>query len=83
MEIIWRVIIWERGRENRGKGAGVNKHNWYIQNSPGNVKNNIGNGEAKELICTMHGHELSGGLLEGREVPEEGKGGKTGATLIT
>ena len=83
MEIIWRVIIWERGRESRGKGAGVNKHNWYIQNSPGNVKNNIGNGEAKELICTMHGHELSGGLLEGREVPEEGKGGKTGATLIT
>ena len=24
------------------------------------VKNSIGNGEAKELICTMHGHELRG-----------------------
>ena len=25
------------------------------------IKNSIGNGEAKELICTTHGHELSGG----------------------
>ena len=25
------------------------------------VKNSIGNGEAKELICTTHGHELSSG----------------------
>ena len=24
----------------------------------GEVKNSIGNGEAKELICTNHGHEL-------------------------
>ena len=29
------------------------------------VKNSIGNRELKELICTTHGHELSGGLLEG------------------
>ena len=28
------------------------------------VKNSIGNGEAKELICTTHGHELWGvGML--------------------
>ena len=26
----------------------------------GVVKNNIGNGEAKELICTTYGHEISG-----------------------
>ena len=27
----------------------------------GEVKNSIGNGEAKELICTIHVHELRGG----------------------
>ena len=27
----------------------------------GEVKNSIGNGEAKELICTTYGHELRGG----------------------
>ena len=33
----------------------------------GKVKNSIGNGEAKELICGTHGHELKcGGLLKGR-----------------
>ena len=26
----------------------------------GEVKNNIGNGEAKDLICMTHGHEVSG-----------------------
>ena len=26
--------------------------------------NSIGNGEAKELICTTHRHELSGGNTE-------------------
>ena len=29
-----------------------------IQNRQGEVKNSIGNGEAKELICMTHGHEL-------------------------
>ena len=24
------------------------------------VRNNVGNGEAKKLICTNHGHELRG-----------------------
>ena len=27
----------------------------------GEVKNSMGNGEAKELVCTIHGHELEGG----------------------
>ena len=36
----------------------------------GEVKNNIGNGEAKELICTTHGHDLKevGGMLVGEGV---------------
>ena len=45
----------------------------------GEVKNNIGNGEAKELICTIHGHELKRGLLERRGYQVEGdKRGKLG-----
>ena len=35
----------------------------------GAVKNSIGNGEAKELVCTTHGHELKGGIAEGMVVP--------------
>ena len=37
------------------------KHNWQVQNRQGEIKNNIGNVEAKELICMTHGHELKGG----------------------
>ena len=44
--------------ENRGKGTGIKKHNWQVQNKQGEVKNSIGNGEAQELICMTHGHEL-------------------------
>ena len=29
----------------------------------GEVTNSIENGEAKELTCTTHGHEISGGML--------------------
>ena len=36
------------------------KHSWYVQNRLGEVKNSIGNGDAKELICTTHGHKLKG-----------------------
>ena len=37
------------------------------------------NGEAKELICMTHGHDLRGRLLEGRGVlGGGGKGGKLG-----
>ena len=32
----------------------------------GEVKNSIGNVEAKELICMTHGHELQGGNVGGR-----------------
>ena len=43
-------------RENGRKVTGNKKHNWCIENRQGEVKNNIGNGEAKELIYTTHGH---------------------------
>ena len=54
--------------DNGGKGTGNKKHNWQVQNRQGDVKNSIGNGEAKELTCTTRGHELRGGLLEGMGV---------------
>ena len=44
--------------ENGGKGTGDKKHKWQVQNRQGEVNNSIGNGEAKELICMTHGHEL-------------------------
>ena len=41
----------------------------------GRGQNSIGNGEAKELICMTHGHELrqgAQGMLEGGRCREEG-----------
>ena len=37
---------WGRG-DNGGKCTGNKKHNWQVQNRQGDVKNSIGNGEAK------------------------------------
>ena len=57
MEITWRVI---RGEGEGGTWElGNNKHKWYVQNRQGEVKNSIGNVEAKELIYKTHGHELA------------------------
>ena len=42
----------------------------------GEVKNSIGNGEAKELIYMIHGHELRKGMLVGRSVQGGGEQGK-------
>ena len=82
MKIIWKVS-WEGDGENRGKGAGIKKHNWQVQNRQGNVKNSTGNGEAKELAYMTHGHELWWGLLEGRGVMgKRDKEGKIGTTVI-
>ena len=53
------------GGENGGKGTGNKKHNWQVQNRQGEVKNSMGNGEAKELICMTHGHELRWGNTGG------------------
>ena len=48
------------GRKRRmgEKGSGNKKHIMQAQNRQG--QNSIGNGEAKEFICTTHGHELWG-----------------------
>ena len=52
--------------KNGGKGAGIKKYKLVVkENSQGDVKNNIGNGEAKELNCMSHEHELRKGLPEG------------------
>ena len=82
MEITWRVISGEG--ENGGKGTGNKKHKWQVQNRQGEVKNSIGNGEAKELICKTHGHELRQEMLVVGGYRTEGNKGKekNGTTLI-
>ena len=52
---------WGRGEENGGKGTENMKHTWQVQNRQGEVKNSMGNGEAKEFICMTHGYELRWG----------------------
>ena len=37
--------------ERRGKGTENKQHKWQVKNRQGAVKNSIGSGEAKELIC--------------------------------
>ena len=39
----------------------------------GAVKNNIGNGEAKELICMTYGHELKGRMQVGGGIQGRGE----------
>ena len=41
--------MWREG-QNGVKGTGNNKHKWQAQNRQGQVKNSIGNGEAKEVF---------------------------------
>ena len=48
----------EGERGEWGKSTGYKKHNWYVENRQGEVKNSMGNVEAKELICMTHGHEI-------------------------
>ena len=60
----WRshggLSVGEWERERGGKGTENKQHKWQVENRQGEVKNSIGNVEAKELICTTHGHELKG-----------------------
>ena len=74
----------EGGGRMREKGTGNKKHKWQVQNRQGEVKNSVGNGEAKELICTTHGHELRWGNVSGRVVQGGGgiKGREKGITVI-
>ena len=54
--------------ENGGKSTGNKKHKWQVQNRQDEVKNSIGNVEAKELIYMTHGRELRWGNAGGRGV---------------
>ena len=53
METTWRVIDGKWKGENGGKGTG-NRRIIGRYKRDGEVKNSIGSGEAKELICTTH-----------------------------
>ena len=46
------------GQRMGEKHTGNKKQKWQVQNRQGVVKNSIGNGEAKGLICMTLGHEL-------------------------
>ena len=50
-----------KGRERTGEKVQGIRSITGSYKIDGEVKNSIGNGEAKELICTTHGHELRGG----------------------
>ena len=67
-----------------GEGVrGLRSTNWQLLNSHGDVKYNIGNGVAKELIHTTHEHEQWGLPEEvGHAGQREAKGGKTGTTIV-
>ena len=58
----------------RVKVQGIRSIWWQVQDRQGEVKNSTGNGEAKELICMTHGHELrSVGMLVGGRVQSGGE----------
>ena len=65
MDITWSVFSGQGEGRNGGEGTGKKQHNWQALNRWGEVKNGIRNRELKELICTTHGHELSGGNAGG------------------
>ena len=70
MEITWRVIS---GGMGGGKGTENNQHKWQVENRQGEVKNSIGNVEAKDLMYTTHGHKLKRGNVGERGVQGGGK----------
>ena len=61
MEITWRVISGGVGGKRGGKGTENKQHEWQVEDRQGEVKNGIGNVEAKELIYMTHRHELRAG----------------------
>ena len=46
------------------------------------MKNSVGNGDAKELICMTHGHELRRGMLKGEGCRVEGDKGEKNSTTV-
>ena len=73
MGIIRRVISWE------WKGGGK-REKWSRDQEAykidGDVKNSIGKGEAKELICMTHGHELRRWIAGGKVGGYQARGAK-------
>ena len=62
-----------RGAERIGeKVQGIRSINGQVQNRQREVKNSMGNGETRELMCMTHGHELRWGNDGGMGV--EGRG---------
>ena len=61
------------GGEREGKGTKNKQHKWQVEDRQGEVKNGIGNVEAKEFIYMTHGHELKGGNAGGRGVQGGGE----------
>ena len=67
---------WGGGGTEGGKSTGNKEHKWQVQNRQGEVRNSIGNGEAKEFICMTDGHELRGSgkeMLVGGGVQNRGE----------
>ena len=62
--------------EDGGNGTESKKRIWQVPNRQGEVKNSIGNGEAKELICTTQEHELREEMLVGWGCRAEGNKGR-------
>ena len=56
----WGGVEGEWGKRYRDK-----KHKWQVQNRQGEIKNTMGNVEAKELTCMTYGHELKWGNVGG------------------
>ena len=65
----------ERGRVGE-KVHGIRSINGSYKIDRRVVKNSMGNGEAKELICTTRGHELRWGNDGGRGYKAEGNKGE-------
>ena len=59
----------------------VRHYKWWVENRQGEGKNSLGNVEAKELICTTHGHELMWGNMGGRGCAGQ-RGIKGGGTTV-
>ena len=55
------------------KVQGIRSINSRYKIDRGRVKNSMGNGEAKELTCMTHGHELRWGNTGGRRVQGGGE----------
>ena len=58
MEITWRIISADGEEGRMGENVQEIRSMTGRHKIDGDIKNGIRNGEAKELICTTHGHEL-------------------------